>query len=88
MIAMVIDKQEECDEHLPIIAMAYRATSHESTDFMMYGRKLSMPVAVMLSLSPGERYTAGQYAQKLQKQLQFAYEMARLALKRTAEKQT
>ena len=32
---------------------------------------------------PGE-----QYAQKLQKQLQFAYEIARVALKRTAEKQT
>ena len=47
-----------------------------------------MPVDVMLSLPPGEQYTAGQYAQKLQKQLQFAYEMARVVLKRTAEKQT
>ena len=55
---------------------------------MMYGQELSMPVDVMLSLPPGEQYTAGQYAQKLQKQLQFAYEMAWVALKRTAEKQT
>ena len=47
-----------------------------------------MPVDVMMSLPPGEKYTTGQYAQKLQKQLQFAYEMARVALKRTAEKQT
>ena len=54
---------------------------------MMYKRELSMPVNVMLSLPPGDLYTPGQYAQKLQKQLQFAYEMARVALKRTAEKQ-
>ena len=74
------------------IAMAYRATPHESTgfspNFMMDGRELSMPVDVMLYLPPGEQYMPGQFAQKLQKQLQFAYEMARVALKRTAEKQT
>ena len=54
MIAMVVDKQEEWDKHLPFIAMAYRATPHESTgfspNFMMYGRELSMPSDVMLSL--------------------------------------
>ena len=55
---------------------------------MMYGHELSMPVDVMPSLPPGEQYTPGQYAQKLQKQLQLAYKMARVALKRTAEKQT
>ena len=31
MIAMVVDMQEEWDEHLPFIAMAYQATPHEST---------------------------------------------------------
>ena len=55
---------------------------------MMYGHELSMPVDVMLSFPPGEQHTAGQYAQKLQKQLQVTYEMARVVLKRTAEKQT
>ena len=87
---MVTDKQEEWDEQLPFIAMAYRSIPNESTgftpNFMMYGCELSMPVDVMLSLPPGETYTIGQYAQELQKQLQFAYEMARVALKRTAEK--
>ena len=47
-----------------------------------------MPVDVMLSLPTGEQYTPGQCAQKLQKQLQFTYEMARISLKRSAEKQT
>ena len=74
MIAMMVDKQEEWDEHQPFIAMAYRANPHGSTGFspkfMMYGRELSMPVNVMLSLPPGEQYTPGQYVQKLQKQLQ------------------
>ena len=50
---------------------------------MMYGHEPSMPVDVMLSLPPGRQYMAEQYAQKLQKQLQFAYEMAQVALKRT-----
>ena len=92
MIAMVVSKQEEWDEHLTFIAVVYWVTPHEPTgfspNFMMYGLELSMPVDVMLSLPPGEQYTAGQYAQKLQKQLQFAYKMARVVLKRTAEKQT
>ena len=60
MIAMVVDKQEEWDEHLPFIAMAYRAIPPESTgfspNFMMYGCELSMPVNVMLSLPSGEHY--------------------------------
>ena len=55
---------------------------------MMYGQELSMPVDVMLSLSPREQYTSAQYAQKLQKQIQFAYEMAGVLLKKRAEKQT
>ena len=92
MISMVVDKQEEWDENLPFIAMVYRSTSQWSAgftpNFMMYVRELSMPVGVILSLPPGEQYTEGQYAQKLQKQLVFAYEMAWVALKRTAEKQT
>ena len=46
-----------------------------------------MPVDEMLSLPSGGKYTSGHYAQKFQKQLQFAYEMAWVALKRTAEKQ-
>ena len=55
---------------------------------MMYGPQLSMPVDVMLSLPPGEQYTAGQYTQKLQEKIQFAYEMAQVVFKRTAVKQT
>ena len=90
MIAMVVDKQEEWDQHLSFIAMAYRATPHVSTgfspNFMIYGRELSMPVDVIPSLPPGEQHTPRQYVQKLQKQLQFAYEMARVSLKRCAEK--
>ena len=92
MIAMVTNKQEEWDEYLLFISMAYRSTLHESTgftpNFIMYGGKLSMPVDVMLSLPHGEKYTIGQYGQKLQEQLQFAYEMARVVLNKTAEKQT
>ena len=61
MIAMITNKQEVWDEHLPFISIAYRSTQNESTgftpNFMMYGHELSMPVNVMLSLPPEEKYT-------------------------------
>ena len=62
---------------IPFIAMAYRATPHESTgfspNFMMHGRELSMPVDVMLSLPRGEQHTPRQYAQKLRSLHVFVY---------------
>ena len=91
MIAMVTKEQDEWDEHLPFVSMAYRATPQESTgfspNFLMYGRELYMPVDVMLSMPPGEQRTPEQYAGKLQKQLQYAYELTRGSLKRSAERQ-
>ena len=92
MIAMFAKHQEEWDEHLPFLSMAYRSTPHEVTgfspNFMVYGREILMPVDVMLPLPPGEKGTAVQYVSKLQKQLQFAYEMARVNLKRNADRQS
>lgn len=91
MMAMVTKEQEQWDEYLPFISMAYRATPHESTgfspNFLMYGRELFMPVDVMLSLPPGEKGTPEQYACKLRKQLEYAYDLARVSLKRMAERQ-
>merc|ERR1711893_170362 len=91
MMAMVTQKQEEWDEFLPFISMAYRATPHESTGFspnyMMFGRELYMPVDVMMGLPPDGRFSPVEYAQKLQKQLEYAYELARICLKQSAERQ-
>jgi hypothetical protein len=92
MMAMVTEKQENWDEHLPFISMAYRATPHESTgfspNFLMFGRELYMPVDVMLSLPREDCATPAQYAQKLQKQLEYSYELARQTLRKNAERQS
>ena len=62
MIAMVTEEQHEWDEHLPFIAMAYRATPQASTgvtpNYMMFGRELSMPVDVMVPLDGEETRTS------------------------------
>ena len=91
MIAMVIEKQEKWDEHSPFISMTQRATPHKATvfssNFLMYGLEPHLPVDVILPLPLGQKMTSEQYAHKLQKQLQFAYEMARVSVKRSAERQ-
>ena len=49
MIASYIsEKQDDWDEHLPLLMMAYRSSIHESTEvspgMMMFGRVLTLPI--------------------------------------------
>jgi transposase InsO family protein/predicted aspartyl protease len=92
MIAMTTDEQENWDEYLPFLTMAYRATPQESTglspNFMMFGRELQMPVDVMIPLPENEApMTPVDYAIRLKAKLTYAYEMARNTLKKNAERQ-
>ena len=53
MLAKVIDRsQRDWCEHLPSVMMAYRASSHESTNFspnrVMFGRENKLPVDLVL----------------------------------------
>jgi hypothetical protein len=92
MLAMLTDQQEEWDQYLPFVTMAYRATPHATTElspnFMMFGRELSMPIDVMYPLPPDtEPVSAAEFAQKMQKKLQYAYELTRRHIKKSAERQ-
>ena len=58
MLAKVIDdRQRDCDEHVPFVMMAYRATQHSSTGFtpnrLFLGRENKAPLDVVLGL-PGQ----------------------------------
>jgi hypothetical protein len=48
--AFVNEHQNDCDEHLPYIAMAYRAAEHETTgitpNYMMLGREVTTPLDI------------------------------------------
>ena len=93
LLAMAVKKQDEWDEFLPFVLMAYRATPHETTEFtpnlMMFGRENNIPVDILLPPSPDDKEmkTPEKYASELKKKLNTAYEMARTHLKKTAERQ-
>jgi hypothetical protein len=48
--AFVNEHQNDWDEHLPYIAMAYRDTEHETTgntpNYMMLGREVTTPLDI------------------------------------------
>jgi hypothetical protein len=48
--AFVNEHQNDWDEHLPYIAMAYRAAEHETTgntpNYMMLGREVTTPLDI------------------------------------------
>ena len=73
MLAIAADQKKDWDDYLPYIAMAYRATPQESTqfspNFLMFGRELSMPVDVMLPKLDEEEVTVGEHAKKMRERL-------------------
>ena len=91
MIAMTAETQDEWDENLPFLSMAYRATPQASTgltpNFLMFGRELAMPIDLMIGQPPDVAQTQLDYVKELQSRLMQAYRLARLNLKRSAERQ-
>ena len=92
MVAMTTEEQENWDEHLPFLSMAYRATPQDSTgltpNYLMFGRELSMPVDVMIGLPEDQPMSELDYVKRMQKKLTYAYGMARMNLKKSAERQS
>ena len=91
MEAIVTKEQENWDEHLPFISMAYRSTPHQtlgiSPNYMLFGREIAMPVDVMLSTTPDEPVNHVEYVKRLKLKLQYCYELAGRQLKKGAETQ-
>ena len=92
MIAMNVgSSQNEWDVNLPFLSMAYRATPQASTglspNYMMFGRELCMPIDLMIGAPPDATLSQLEYVKELQTRLTQAYQLARLNLKKSAERQ-
>ena len=78
----VDQSQTDWDEHLAMLAMAYRLSEHKTTketpNAMMLGREVRMPVDLLVEPIPVSVPTATTaYAQNLQDKLVTAHEIAR-----------
>ena len=92
MLAIAADKQDDWDEYLPYISMAYRATPQESSGFspnyLMFGRELAMPVDLMFPLDDDTpTQSIHEYVKSLKGRLNFAYDLSRDTLRRSTERQ-
>ena len=90
MLSMfVAENQNDWDEHLPYVLMAYRSSQHESTKFtpnmLMLGREVALPLDVVVG-SPEERSEttgAPDYVDRLRARRTRAHEFARRRLRQT-----
>ena len=76
----VSDKQDDWDENIPVLTMAYRSSVHETTgetpNMMMLGRELPMPSHLLACPDLGEEVTAVEYVDRLKRKMQEAHESA------------
>ena len=76
----VSEAQDDWDEHLYHIAMAYNTRVHESTGFALYslnhGRKLQMPIDLIILSPPGSSKSTSIYAKKLSQKMKHAIQVA------------
>ena len=91
MIASYIsDSQNDWDEHIPLLMMAYRSSVHESTGvspaMMMLGRELTLPVDMTLGRPiRDERLCATEHAYQLEQRLLDVHDFARKHLDISSE---
>ena len=72
----VNDKQDNWDEAIPVLTMAYRSSVHDTTgetpNMMMLGRELPMPSHLLVPAPEQPELEAVEYVADLQKQMQQA----------------
>lgn len=75
--------QDDWDQHLPLLSMAYRSAPHETTsetpNMLNLGREVTLPVDLLLEAPPDEERDGNlsRYAARLQDRLRTAHEAAR-----------
>ena len=91
MIAIMTKEQENWDEYLPFLSMAYRSTPHEtlgfSPNYLTFGREISLPVDVMIDNMASDPVSHVEYVKRLKQKLQYCYELTKKKLKKGAETQ-
>ena len=83
--------QQDWDEYLPMLLMAYRSTPQESSSIspncMMLGHEINLPIDLMFPIHESNHLVDSEYASTLQERLQRAHENARLHLRSAAMRQ-
>ena len=75
--------QDDWDQHLALIGMAYRSAPHESTketpNRMIFGREVTLPVDLLMEVPPGEESEdePATYVENLQERLRIVHDAAR-----------
>ena len=75
--------QDDWDVHIPLLAMAYRSSPHETTgetpNMVNFGREVTLPVDLLLAAPPDEDQEpdVSEYAARLQDRLQTVHAAAR-----------
>ena len=87
----VNDNQNDWDERLPLVLMAYRSAVHESTGCsparLMMGRELRLPLDLTYGRPDDHlRQCTTEYGQTLQENIETAHEFARKKLELTASR--
>ena len=76
----VSEAQDDSDEHLDHIAMAYNTSVHESTGFTPYflnhGRKIRMPIDLIIQSPPDSSQLTSIYADRLSQKMKHAFQVA------------
>ena len=86
----ISDKQDDWDEIIPLLMLAYRSSIHETTgvspEMMMFGRELTLPVDMTLGRPiRDDKLCAIEHAYHLEQKLLDIYEFARKLLDISSE---
>ena len=88
---LVNEAQDNWDDHLPYIMMAYRASVHESTkctpNLLMLNRETNLPVDIMIGSPPGTTTCPNAYVEWVRQASEHAFEFVQKQLHTSAERQ-
>ena len=92
MLSSIIDENNDWDELLPYVLMAYRATVHsateESPNMVMLGRQNALPIDVMTEENPELHHVRSiDYVNRLEEDMRYCHQRVRECLKRAALRQ-
>ena len=87
----VNETQNNWDDHLPYVMMAYRASEHESTkcspNLLMLNRETNLPVDLMVGSPPSTDACLHAYVEWVRQASEFAFEFIQKQLKMSAVRQ-
>ena len=87
-LAVFVEKhQQDWDDHVPLILLAYRSGVHESTgqtpSCLMFGREVNLPVDLLYGHPPDEQKfeTVEDYVDQLRNRMEKVHEYARMRIR-------